>query len=112
MSDAPSPAPAGPGPTQQQMAVEIPAGLEPVYSNLALIVHSTSEIIVDFARVLPNMPNARVQTRVLMTPLNAKLFLRALAENLARYEAAHGEIHVPTNLANQLFKPKPENPPA
>lgn len=110
MSEGPTPAAPGPTPPQTQMAVEIPTGLEPIYSNLALIVHSTSEIILDFARVLPNVPNARVQTRVLMTPLNAKLFLRALAENLSRYEAAYGEIHVPTGLASQLFKPKPDNP--
>jgi len=87
----------------------MPANLEAVYSNFALITHSPSEIVVDFARLLPNMPKARIYTRIVMTPLNAKLLLRALAENLGRFEAQYGEIIVPTGLAEQLFKPpKPE----
>jgi hypothetical protein len=92
-----------------QMAIEIPANLEAVYSNFALITHSPSEMVVDFARLLPNMPKARVYARIVMTPMNAKLLLRALGENLSRYEAQYGEIMVPTGLADQLFKPpKPE----
>jgi hypothetical protein len=87
------------------MAIELPANLEAVYSNFALITHSPSEVVVDFARVLPNMPKSRVYARVIMTPLNAKLLLRALADNLAKYEAQFGEITVPSNLADQLFKP-------
>jgi len=93
----------------QQMAIEIPANLEAVYSNFALITHSPSEIVVDFARLLPNMPKARIYARIVMTPMNAKLLLRALGENLSRFEAQYGEIIVPTGLAEQLFKPpKPE----
>jgi hypothetical protein len=92
-----------------QMAIEIPANLEAVYSNFALITHSPSEIVVDFARLLPNMPKARVYTRIVMTPMNAKLLLRALSENLSRFEAQYGEIMAPTGLAEQLFRPpKPE----
>jgi hypothetical protein len=86
------------------MAIELPANLEAIYSNFALITHSPSEVVVDFARVLPNMPKSRI-----MTPLNAKLLLRALADNLAKFEAQFGEITIPSNLADQLFKPpKPE----
>jgi hypothetical protein len=93
----------------QQMAIEIPANLEAVYSNFALITHSPSEIVVDFARLLPNMPKARIYARIVMTPMNAKLLLRALGENLSRFEAQYGEIIVPTGLADQLFRPpKPE----
>jgi hypothetical protein len=96
-------------PLPHQMAIEIPANLEAVYSNFALITHSPSEMVVDFARLLPNMPKARVYARIVMTPMNAKLLLRALAENLSRYEAQYGEIMVPSGLAEQLFKPpKPE----
>jgi hypothetical protein len=96
-------------PPPHQMAIELPANLEAVYSNFALITHSPSEIVVDFARLLPNMPKARVYARIVMTPMNAKLLLRALGENLSRYEAQYGEIMVPTGLAEQLFKPpKPE----
>jgi hypothetical protein len=92
-----------------QMAIEIPGNLEAVYSNFALITHSPSEMVVDFARLLPNMPKARVYARIVMTPMNAKLLLRALGENLSRYEAQYGEIIVPSGLAEQLFKPpKPE----
>jgi Protein of unknown function (DUF3467) len=90
------------------MAIEMPNNLDAVYSNFALITHSPSEIVVDFARLLPNMPKARVYARIVMTPMNAKLLLRALTENLSRFEAQYGEIMVPTGLAEQLFKPKPE----
>lgn len=113
MSDQPTPpvpppAPA-PGPSPQPMQIEIPANLEAVYSNFALITHSPSEVIIDFARVMPNMPKAKVYARTVMTPMNAKLLLRALADNLGKYEAQFGEIAVPSNLADQLFKPpKPE----
>lgn len=106
---APQPPPAAPRPQQQPVAIEIPANLEAVYSNFALITHSPSEVVVDFARMLPNMPKTRVYARIVMTPMNAKLLLRALAENLGKFEAQYGEIIVPTNLADQLFKPpKPE----
>ena len=92
-----------------QMAIEIPGNLEAIYSNFALITHSPSEMVVDFARLLPNMPKARVYARIVMTPMNAKLLLRALSENLSRFEAQYGEIVVPSGLADQLFKPpKPE----
>jgi len=83
--------------------------LEAVYSNFALITHAPSEMVLDFARVMPNVPKSRVYARIIMTPLNAKLLLRALADNLAKYEAQYGEITIPTGLADQLFKPsKPE----
>lgn len=91
------------------MAIEIPTNLEAIYSNFAVITHSPSEMILDFARLLPNMPKARIYARIVMTPMNAKLLLRALGENLSRFEAQYGEIIVPTGLAEQLFKPpKPE----
>ena len=95
-------------PGVQPMAIELPASLDAVYANFALITHSPSELLIDFARVLPNM-RARVQTRIVMTPLNAKLLLNALTENLEKFEAQFGEIIVPTQLADHLFKPpRPE----
>ncbi len=103
------PTPETPPPQPQQMAIEIPANLEAIYSNFALITHSPSEMILDFARLLPNMPKARIYSRIVMTPMNAKLLLRALGENISRFEAQYGEIVVPTGLADQLFRPpKPE----
>lgn len=103
----PPPAPSAAAPAAH-MPVDLPASLEPTYTNFALISHSPSEVILDFARALPNM-RARIVARMVMSPLNAKLLLRALTDNLHRYEAQHGEIAVPTHLAEQLFKPpKPE----
>lgn len=93
--------------------LEIPPGLDTVYANLARISHSPADIVIDFAHLLPADTNAIVKARVLMSPLSAKLLLRALTENLARYEAAFGEIHVPmnTSLAEHLFRPHPPTDP-
>jgi len=94
--------------------LENPQGLNTVYSNLARIAHSPADIVIDFAHLLPGEKSANVNARVLMTPLSAKLLLRALAENISRYEAAFGEIHVPVNstLAENLFRPhQPPEPP-
>lgn len=94
--------------------LEIPQGLDTVYCNLARISHSPADIVIDFAHLLPADTNAIVKARVLMSPLSAKLLLRALTENLARFEAAFGEITVPVNtsLAEHLFRPHqpPEDP--
>ena len=78
-----------------QINVELPAELDAVYSNFAMITHSPSEIVIDFARILPNVPKAKVQARVIMTPMNAKLLHRALGENLAKFEAQFGEVKTP-----------------
>ena len=89
-----------------QVKVEIPPDLDAIYSNFAVISHSSSEIIVDFARVLPNTPTARVHARIIMTPMHAKLLLRALQGNLERYEGQFGEIRLPSggdDLARQFF---------
>ena len=75
-----------------RLNVELPADLEAIYSNFALITHSSSEIIVDFARVLPNTPKTRIYARVIMTPINAKLLHKALGENLRKFEEQYGEI--------------------
>ncbi|MBM3126392.1 MAG: DUF3467 domain-containing protein [Chloroflexi bacterium] len=107
-------APANP-PKPVGPSLEVPAGLDIVYANLARIAHSPSDIVIDFAHILPGEPSAKIRTRVVMTPLSVKLLVRALTENLARYEAAFGEIRLPTNstLADNLFKPfqPPAEPP-
>jgi hypothetical protein len=95
-------------------SLEIPSGLDIVYANLARISHSPADIVLDFAHILPGETKATVKARVLMSPLSAKLLMRALAENLSRYESAFGEINVPTNstLAENLFRPhQPPEPP-
>ena len=86
---------------RRPIQIELPADLEATYANFALITHSPSEMIVDFARALPNLPKAKVYTRIIMTPMNAKLLHRALGENLAKYEEKHGEIKTP----DQGFEP-------
>ena len=66
------------------------------YSNLAIISHSTSEFIIDFATMLPGLPKARVKSRVVLTPEHAKRLLLSLQENITRYENNIGKINIPT----------------
>jgi len=91
--------------------LEYPPDLVTKYVNMVRIVHSPTEIIFDFAHLLPGDAHTKVQARVLMTPLSAKLFLRAITENVAKYEASFGDINVPgePTLADRLFKSP--NPP-
>lgn len=63
-----------------------------IYSNLAIITHSNAEFVVDFVRVMPGMPKARVKSRIVLTPQHAKRLLKALADNVSKYEAVHGAI--------------------
>ena len=78
---------------QNQINIELPEELaEGVYANLAIISHSHSEFIIDFIRLLPNVPKAKVKSRVIVTPEHAKRFLQALADNVKKYEAQHGAI--------------------
>ena len=73
-------------PHQQQINVEIgEKEAEGVYANLAMIANSPTEIIIDFARVMPRTPKARVQARIIMTPMHAKLLHKALGEYIARF---------------------------
>lgn len=94
---------------RQMPPMEIPPDLEVVYVNLVRIAHSPSELVFDFAHLLPGSSPARVRSRMVMSPLGAKLFYRALGENLSKYEAAFGEIKVPgaSSLADHLFRPNP-----
>ena len=67
------------------------------YCNLAIIAHSSSEFILDFATMLPGLPKARVKSRVVLTPEHAKRLLLSLQENISRYEANVGKINISTN---------------
>ncbi len=88
----------------QQIKIEL-SGPEAqgIYSNLAIISHSDAEFVMDFTRILPGVPTAKVHARVIMTPQHAKMMAKALTENIAKYEANHGEIKA--NL------PQPEDMP-
>lgn len=94
-------------PQQPQLTLKLPAELQAAYVNLARITHSPSEIVMDFALILPGGQPAEIQSRVLMSPLSAKLFYNALGDNLAKYEAKFGPIQIPggTSLAEHLFRP-------
>jgi len=63
-----------------------------VYSNLAIITHSSSEFVLDFVRIMPGVPKAKVKSRVILTPEHAKRLALALQDNIAKYEAVHGPI--------------------
>ena len=63
-----------------------------IYSNLAVINHSSSEFIIDYIRVMPGVPKADVKSRVILTPEHAKRFLKALQDNVEKYEQMYGEI--------------------
>ncbi len=65
---------------------------EGIYSNLAIITHSQSEFVVDFIKIMPGVPKARVKSRILLTPQHAKRLARALADNISKYEQIHGKI--------------------
>jgi hypothetical protein len=80
---------------QRRVNIELPKDLEAIYSNFALITHSPSEIVVDFAKLLPNVPRAKVYARIVMTPMNAKLLHGALGDNLEKFEDKFGEIKTP-----------------
>ena len=78
---------------KKELQVEIsPEVADGIYSNLAIIGHSASEFIVDFLSMMPNMQKAKVKSRVVMTPENAKRLAMALNENLHKYESMFGEI--------------------
>ncbi|MBR5864454.1 MAG: DUF3467 domain-containing protein [Alistipes sp.] len=65
------------------------------YANLAIISHSTSEFVIDFATILPGLSKAKVKSRVILTPEHAKRLLYSLQENITRYESNIGKIEIP-----------------
>ncbi len=62
------------------------------YSNLAIINHSVSEFVVDFVNIMPGTPKSKVKSRIILTPQHAKRLLKALGDNISRFEKSHGEI--------------------
>jgi len=76
-----------------QLNIEITEEVaEGSYANLAIITHSNAEFVVDFVNVMPGTPKSKVKSRVILTPMHAKRFMKALVENVERYEAANGSI--------------------
>lgn len=80
-------------PKQGQLNIDLPEEIaEGTYSNLAIISHSNSEFVVDFIRMMPNVPKAKVKSRIVLTPVHAKRLLLALNDNVKKYEAQYGKI--------------------
>jgi len=79
----------------QQLQVQVdPQEAEGIYSNFVLLAHSPSEFFLDFARVLPGVPRAKVYSRIIMTPQTARALLRALEAKVDAYETQFGKIRV------------------
>jgi hypothetical protein len=74
---------------------------EGIYSNLAIITHSNSEFVIDFVKLMPGVPKAKVKSRIVLTPQHAKRLLKALKDNLSKFEQAHGPIK-DTDMPNVL----------
>ena len=80
-------------PKQGQINIELDEKVaEGTYSNLAIINHSVSEFVIDFVSIMPGTPKSKVKSRVILTPQHAKRLVKALSENVHRFEKAHGEI--------------------
>ncbi|MGD8778256.1 MAG: DUF3467 domain-containing protein [Ignavibacteria bacterium] len=87
----------------QQISIELGENeAQGIYSNLAIITHSPAEFIIDFTRVVPGVPKAKVQARIITTPQHAKMLLNALKDNIVKYETRFGEI----KLENKLQQPQ------
>ncbi|WP_352422498.1 DUF3467 domain-containing protein [Proteiniphilum sp.] len=76
---------------QIELSDEIAQG---VYSNLAIISHSTSEFVIDFIRIVPGVPKAKVKSRIILTPEHAKRLLMALKDNIDKFEQQNGPIRI------------------
>ena len=78
---------------ENQLNIELSEEMaEGIYSNLAIITHSNSEFVLDFIRVMPGIPKAKVKSRIILTPEHARRLLAALEDNIEKYEAANGRI--------------------
>ncbi len=87
----------------QQLSIELgEKEAEGIYSNLAIITHSPAEFIIDFTRVVPGVPKAKVLARIITTPQHAKMLMRALKENIEKYEARFGEINIDMQASPQF----------
>ncbi len=80
---------------KKELSIELSAEVaEGVYSNLAIISHSTSEFVIDFVRIMPGTPKANVKSRIILTPEHAKRLLFALQDNISKFEQHNGKITV------------------
>ena len=95
-------------PVQQQINIELgEKEAEGIYSNLAIISHSPAEFVIDFTRVVPGSPKAKVHARIITTPQHAKMLLMALKDNIDKFESRFGEIKIEAS-ANPLAFMNPD----
>jgi uncharacterized protein (DUF1778 family) len=88
-------------PKDAQLNIELPEDIaDGIYSNLAIINHSVSEFVVDFISIMPGKPKAKVKSRIVLTPQHAKRFMKALADNIKKFEQANGEIEENEKVPN------------
>jgi hypothetical protein len=88
----------------QQINIELDEKTaEGIYSNLAVISHSPAEFIIDFTRLMPGIPKAKVQARIVMTPQHTKLLMNALIDNIHKFEMNHGEIKIDGQVGGNPF---------
>lgn len=80
-------------PQEQQLNIELTEEVaDGIYANLAVITHSFAEFVIDYVNVMPNMPKAKVKSRIVMTPQHAKRLMKALIDNVKRFETQYGVI--------------------
>lgn len=80
-------------PKKGQLNIELDAEVaQGIYSNLAIINHSQTEFVIDFVSIMPGVPKSKVKSRIVLTPQHAKRFLKALHENVSRFEKQHGAV--------------------
>lgn len=94
-------------PAQRQIKLEPLSDPSGTYANTVMISHNQFEVFFDFIQMVPQEGRAKVQERIIMTPVHAKMFMDALAENFRRYEEKFGDVKIPPrpqSLADQLFK--------
>lgn len=78
---------------EQQINIELTEEVaEGIYSNLAIVSHSNAEFILDFIKIMPGIPKGKVKSRIILTPQHAKKLMHIMQENIARFEAQHGDI--------------------
>ncbi|PKP19092.1 MAG: DUF3467 domain-containing protein [Bacteroidetes bacterium HGW-Bacteroidetes-21] len=81
---------------QNQINIELPEETaQGTYANLAIISHSSSEFVIDYVRMMPGIPKAKVQSRIILTPEHAKRLMHALKDNIVKYEGLFGTIKIP-----------------
>jgi hypothetical protein len=88
---------------RQQVKIELgEKEADGIYSNLAIITHSPAEFVIDFTRVVPGVPKAKVHARIITTPQHAKMLSKALQDNIDKYESQFGEIKLDNGHSNQF----------